>query len=260
MSMVTATTTEHLTDCRLRADRWRLRDAAACIRPSSMFEVPLDAPSGTPVPFGVVPLALGTVTGEYWRRRLDGLGPEEQVPAFHRSERVRVTYGDAVACIGDTVEITSTVEGRTLTSVVRSPAGKVAEVEQLLSQAAVVAEAAVGQPTTGPLRSPAEQLTRVRVARWAYVGGEHLSVHGNHVAAIRAGLPAAVLPVSLLVGIAERLLFPDNSPLGGLCIEVLRPVYAGDSFATEETPMQSDRRTGPTMVTDRGATIRTWLT
>jgi len=73
------------------------------------------------------------------------------------------------------------------------------------------------------------------VARWIYVSNENPSACGNHQAATSAGLPAAPVPGSLLVAIAEQDLFGDQVPSGRLAATFGVPVFAGENAVVERS-------------------------
>lgn len=251
---------QHRLSCHLQVERWRLRDAAACVRASSMFDVALDAAVGTKVAFGAVPLALGHASGGCWHHRQNGADSEDVVARYRRRERIRITYGPVVPTVGAELSIETDRDDRTLTSTVETAAGSVATVEQLLAETPLV-EQVDGHADDAQAQGPGtEQLTRVRVARWVYISGECPTVHGNHVAASLAGLPGAVVPESLLAALAERLLFADgNAPSGELALDFTEPVFAGESVRVEAEANGEGGAAALRFITGRGVAARAGL-
>lgn len=236
-------------------DRWRLRDAAGTIRSSAMFDVALDAPTGTPVPFGVVALAAGLANGQHWAANpvcaaTAGTDYAEPVEQYHRRAGIHVSYGDALARIGQRLSIVTETDADGLISTLETGEGRVATVWQTWAPTPVSKEGIVASVVEPPAH--AQLFTRVRVGRWVYISGELPAVHGNHVACTTAGLPAAVVPESLLIGIAERELYGGlGAPSGTLRLRSDVAVMSGDWGLLEQEGGRSlSLRTG------RGVAVR----
>lgn len=212
-------------------ERWRLRDAAAIVRASRINEISLSAPSGTPVRYGVAPVAAGFAYGDRW-----GHGNDDDSDAYaqdyRRQQRVSISYHANLARIGDAVLLRTESTDDTLLSQVTGPDDiAIATIEQSLRAERLVDEALADD--AGLTADADQEFTRVRVARWVYVAGENRTACGNHVAATSAGLPAAPVPGSLLMALAERQLFLDRAPSGELVGEFGVPVFAGDRATVE---------------------------
>lgn len=219
--------------------RWRLRDASAVVRASAIFEVALDADVGDAVSLGVIPLAAGHAYGQHWAAD-DDANLEDVVLAYRRRTQVRVAYGTGTATIGTPVSLVTTAGSGQLTTKVEGTTGDlIATIEQQMATESLKNESIPGEHSdAGDLRD--EDFTRVRVARWVYISGENPTVHGNHVAATDAGLPSAVVPTSLLLGLAERQLFAHRSPANSeLTMDLHFPIFSGE-IAGVETSAEGD--------------------
>jgi len=236
------------------ADRWRLRDVASCVQASLMHSVPLDTQQGATIAHGVAPMAAGVVHAAVSCAQHDHDDPVAAAAA-HRSRReIRVRYGPESARIGGRIALDTHVEDDVVQTTVYTEAGVIAEIAQRTSPDAVTnATDRHGEPPATTLGATVEDFTRVRVARWAYVSGELCPAHGDHVAATGAGLPAAIVPSTLLLAIAEHRLFPEG-PCEGveLVLELLGSVFAGEQVSVS----LDERAATVTFAAERGLLAR----
>jgi hypothetical protein len=202
-------------------EAWKLRDASAVLDLSDFLPVDADPNSHIGLPYGVAPLVAG------WAFASAVGGPQNLVDETRlpRRDQIGVTYTRA-AELGTELLLEMEGGGDQLSAIGSTVQGEVIEVTQSLRYGD---RPSADRP--GPediLRGHTEDLSRIRLARWVCTTGEVLPQYCNHVFAQKAGLPAALVPESLLLGMIERAwLAGGEIEPESLTVEFLADVHAG---------------------------------
>lgn len=220
---------------------WALHDLALCLGAPECEYLALDGmtPEGpAPVGTAAVLAARSYPAGPEWRDLVRSRIRVEYRGEIGRGRALTISSKDAGATVGahvsDAGRDVLTIEQEPLTSGDRSEPLTVHTGRDMWSV----------------------DLHRVRVARWVCVTGEVIGWYCNHVRAQDAGLPAALVPQSLLLGLVERYVAATASAAPhAITMTRVADVYAGDRLELTSVPTE-----GPVWTvmasTARGAVFR----